>query len=104
MTHMSAESASQSTASSIRSDTESPGRRILSYAYANTPDRKHHARSRQHLGAVRLRVAGRLPNEMSGSYWTDRLTAGDMKLALVDRETDYPSLEAVKAASTGKTP
>jgi len=103
-TLMTAESASQSTASSIRSDPESPGRRVLSYAYANTPDQKHHARSRQHLGAVRLRLAGRLPTEMSGTYWTDRLTAGDMKLTLLDREKDYPSLEAVKAAKEAGVP
>lgn len=103
VTLMSAESASQSTATSIRSDADSPGRRILSYAYANTPAQKHQPRSRQHFGAVRLRIAGRLPTEMNGTYWTDRLTAGDMNLVFVDRENDYASLDAVKAASKSKT-
>lgn len=104
VTLMSAEGTSQSTASSVRSEPESPGRRILSYAYANIPDQKHHARSHQHLGAVHLRIAGRLPIEMSGTYWTDRLTAGDMKLTFVDRDKDYASLKAVKAAAKLKGP
>ncbi len=105
VTLMTAQSMSQSTASSIRSDAESPGRRVLAYTYANTPDQKHQGRSPSHLGAAELRVAGRLPTEITGRYWTARFTAGDMKFKRVNGETDYPSLDAVvtAAAASGTT-
>lgn len=98
VTLMTAQSTSQSTASSIRSDAESPGRRILAYTYVNTPDQKHQNRSHPHFGAAELRVVGRLPSKMSGQYWTARFTAGDMTVKRVNGETDYASLDAVIAA------
>jgi hypothetical protein len=45
---------------------------------------------------------GRLPRELSGTYWTDRLTSGDFTFHLVDRKVDYASLDAVAKAELAK--
>ena len=59
-------------------------------------------RSPSHLGASRLHVVGRLPVELQGTYWTDRLTVGDMTFRFVDRNVDYASCEAVAQAAEAK--
>jgi len=104
VTLMTAESSSQSTSTSLRADPSSPGRRVLAYTYLNEPKQEHRTRSPAHAGASQLRVVGRLPKQLNGTYWTDRLTAGDMEFEFVDREVDYPSYEAVaKAMAARKT-
>jgi hypothetical protein len=100
LTLMTAESSSRSTSAAIRTDAENSARRVLAYSYANEPDQKHLARSRAHLGAAHLRVVGRAPKEISGSYWTNRFTAGDMTFRFVTRKVDFPTLDSVVTAAT----
>jgi hypothetical protein len=97
-TLMTKESTSQSYTASLRADAESRGRRLLTYSYGNVPEQAQRPRSQPHLGATQLRVTGRLPTELTGSYWTDRLTRGDMRLTFFSRERDYPTLDAVLKA------
>jgi len=95
-----AESASRSTAASLRD--LGGGQHVLAYAYENTPRQEHLNRSPRHVGASELRVVGSAPEEMTeGIYWTDRLTRGDMDLVLVDRKTDRPNFDACAAAAAG---
>jgi hypothetical protein len=98
ITLMSSESSSQSTSASLRSDADSPGRRVLAYTYVNMPKQEHRNRSPAHAGACQLRVVGRIPIELNGTYWTDRLTAGDGTFQFVSREVEYASFEAVAKA------
>ena len=37
-------------------------------------------------------MVGRLPKYITGTYWTDRFTVGDMDLTYVDRKKDRQSL------------
>jgi hypothetical protein len=95
ITMLTGESASYSTASFLRRPGDSRGRRILSYTYANEPAQEHRPRSQPHVGATQLHVSGQQPTELTGMYWTDRFTAGDLDLRLLNRHTDYPTLKAV---------
>ncbi|MFL6136198.1 MAG: hypothetical protein ACJ74O_00145 [Frankiaceae bacterium] len=98
ITLMTAESASQSTSAAIHTNGESRKRRVLAYTYANTPKQEHRDRSHPHVGAVRLEIVGRTPITLAGTYWTDRLTVGDMQLRHLERGTDYANLGAVLQA------
>ena len=95
ITMLTGESASYSTASSLRRPGASRDRRILSYTYSNEPAQEHRPRSQAHVGATQLHVSGQRPIELTGMYWTDRFTAGDLHLRLLSRHTDYPTLKAV---------
>ncbi|MGY1771631.1 Cap15 family cyclic dinucleotide receptor domain-containing protein [Blastococcus sp. SYSU D00813] len=66
-------------------------RSILSFTYDNVPSREHIGRSPRHVGACELETAGDAPKQLRGVYFTDRFTAGDMLLELVDRSADYGS-------------
>lgn len=55
--------------------------------YRNEPRATERPRSTPHRGSVRLCIIGDEPQSLSGSYWTDRLTAGSMDLDLFDRKT-----------------
>jgi len=50
----------------------------LTYTYRNTPRPAVRHRSEPHLGTARLSVHGNRPTAVDGSYWTDRLTKGEM--------------------------
>jgi hypothetical protein len=95
ITLLTRESASYSTAASLRRHGDSRNRRTATYTYANEPAQEHRPRSQPHVGAAQLHVSGRRPAQVTGMYWTDRFTAGDLDLRLLDRRTDYPTLEAV---------
>jgi len=69
----------------------------LAFLYDNNPEQRHQARSPRHLGSCTLDSASRTPKEMTGVYFTDRYTQGDMVMALVDRTTGYPSFAAADA-------
>lgn len=97
VTLLTAESRSISTSAAIHS--RSRQQSVLAYTYANEPDQQHRPRSQPHVGASHFNVTGREPKEMTGTYWTARLTVGDMAMRLLNRETDYPTLDAVLAAS-----
>jgi hypothetical protein len=97
VTLLTAESRSISTSAAIHNRTRQQS--VLMYTYGNEPEQQHRPRSQPHTGASHFDIAGRDPREMTGSYWTARLTVGDMRLTLVDRKTNYPSLATVIAAA-----
>jgi hypothetical protein len=89
ITLLTAESRSISTSAAIHNRTRQQSR--LMYTYENEPDQKHRPRSQPHAGASQVNLTGRVPTEMTGTYWTARLTVGDMSLSLVDRRpTTHP--------------
>lgn len=89
---LTAESLSMSELASMRVQGDSRQQRLLTYTYRNEPRQQHRTRSSPHRGACELTVVGRCPKTVSGTYWTDRLTAGDMDLVLVDRRKNRESL------------
>lgn len=86
------ESSSMSEVASMRAHGESREQHLLTYIYRNEPKQEHRPRSSPHRGACEFTVVGRVPKTISGTYWTDRLTVGDMDLVLVDRRKDRKSL------------
>lgn len=97
VTQHTVESTSRSTAASL-SDIGGQQQR-LAYTYGNIPRQEHLHRSPRHVGASEVTVVGTAPEELTGTYWTDRLTHGDMDLVLVDRKTDRPNFAACAAAA-----
>lgn len=68
----------------------------LAFLYENNPERRHQTRSPRHLGSCTLDSTNQAPQEMSGVYFTDRYTQGDMTMTLVDRSTGHPSFSAAE--------
>lgn len=95
VTMLTEESASHSTSAAIHQNGESRDRRILTYTYANAPKQQYRRRSHPHVGAAKLDIVGMAPSQLSGTYWTDRLTVGDMTLRFLNRRTDYATLAQV---------
>lgn len=79
-----AESRSTSLAAHIERDGESKRQYQVTYTYRNTPKAAVRSRSPIHVGAVHLTVDGGKPTRMDGTYWTDRLTVGDLELTRID--------------------
>ncbi|SDG21643.1 Cap15 family cyclic dinucleotide receptor domain-containing protein [Klenkia brasiliensis] len=98
---LTAESRSISTSASIYN--RSAQQAVLAYTYANEPEQRHRPRSQPHAGATELVITGRQPQQMSGTYWTERLTVGDMTMHLLDRRADYPTLAAVTGEAGAET-
>jgi len=90
------ESGSQSTTASFKGTGESDNRTTLSYVYSNLPKQVNQPRSMAHAGSVELHVPSSRPTTLSGSYWTNRLTAGDMQLTFLTREVKFGSLAEVR--------
>lgn len=90
-----AESRSDSRAS-LWSNSGSQAFRSLTYTYANQPHRGLERRSQFHLGTAALDIVGMRPSLISGDYFTDRYTKGDMRLELVDRTTNHPDFSAAR--------
>lgn len=67
---------------------EAAGSSELVYVYDNEPQASVLDRSPRHFGTARLLCAGSEPTQIEGSYFTQRLTRGDMILRLVDRSAD----------------
>lgn len=74
------ESESISRAESLVPDGGSKQRKVLTYMYTNTPQLAVRHRSPIHVGAANLTVEGDRPDSLDGTYWTDRLTVGDLHL------------------------
>lgn len=74
------ESESISRAESLLPDGGSKQRKVLTYVYTNTPQLAVRDRSPIHVGATNLTVERGRPDTMDGTYWTDRLTIGDLHL------------------------
>ena len=68
----------------------------LAFLYENNPQQRHQARSPRHLGSCTLDSTNKAPTEMTGVYFTDRYTKGDMAMNLVDRSTGHSSFAAAQ--------
>src|SRR4051812_41739987 len=99
ITLLTKESSSVSTSAALQPDGAHRGRHVLSYVYRNDPGQKHRPRSMPHTGAARMQITGSAPGTFTGSYWTDRLTAGDMEFKRIDGRTNYETLGQVRAAA-----
>ncbi|PPF83784.1 hypothetical protein C5E07_09835 [Pseudoclavibacter sp. RFBJ3] len=66
----------------------------LTFTYDNTPKMSESHRSMRSAGACNLHPTSLKPEEVEGTYFTDRFTKGDMVLTLVDRTSGYPSFAA----------
>lgn len=97
-----AESSSRSSNATIEKR-DGSGITELRFLYENTPQVAHQLRSPIHTGACRISLAGREPRSISGRYYTDRFTAGDMELVLVDRETEHSTFALAAAADLATT-
>lgn len=94
---LTAESSSMSELASMRAHGDSREQFLLTYTYRNEPRQQHRPRSSPHRGACELTVVGRAPTALSGTYWTDRFTVGDIDLELVDRRKGRRSLADISA-------
>jgi hypothetical protein len=52
--------------------------------YRNEPDAAHRSRSNIHYGTLTMKIPDKEANELSGSYWTDRETTGDLVVRRLD--------------------
>jgi hypothetical protein len=68
----------------------------LAFLYENDPLQEHQHRSQRHFGSCTVEPASLTPLEMSGVYFTDRYTKGDMVLTLVDRSRGHASFAAAQ--------
>jgi hypothetical protein len=71
---------------------EAPEQYTITWVFRNEPRLLVQDRSRVHLGGGFLRLGGE-GRSMSGHYWTDRYTAGELDLVLLSRARagDYES-------------
>lgn len=69
----------------------------LSFTYDNEPRRRHTNRSPRHIGACELYPSNGTPNSMRGKYYTDRFTAGEISLSLIDRSTNFSDFASAKS-------
>jgi hypothetical protein len=92
------ESGSSSISAAIVNKTESKQAKSLLFVYSSSARQAHSHRSHQHSGTCRLDIMGTAPDTLSGTYWTDRITAGDITLTLLDRKDDRPRAAALSAA------
>lgn len=95
---MSSQSTSESTSASLGKSNHG-SQHVLTYAYVNEPKQQHRPRSNPFTGAAQFRVQGKSPTQLVGTYWTDRLTCGDMYLTLHNRKTDYATRDEALAST-----
>lgn len=75
----------------------SDGTTSIASVYRNEPKQLIRQRSSIHYGAILLQVIGRPVTGLTGHYWTDRNTAGEIELS--NRRSEiYPSFETAKRA------
>ena len=74
----------------------------LTFTYDNTPKVSESPRSMRSAGACNLKPASLRPSEIEGTYFTDRVTKGDMVLKFVDRTSGYPSFAAATKHADAK--
>lgn len=96
ITALTAESVSHSSAATIASRTESKAHKVLSYVYLNEPSQAVRHRSHPSKGACNLSVVGDRPTNVSGSYWTDRKTTGDLVYRYVGKRTNFSQLAQIQ--------
>ena len=74
---------------------------MLVFTYENVPKHEVQHRSVRHYGTCQLDPTVRIPTEITGVYFTDRYTKGDMSLRLHDRSTGHASFEAAQIHCQG---
>jgi hypothetical protein len=75
---------------------EADDRHQLLTMYRNDPTLSVREHSPVHLGGAALKIVGEPPTQLSGHYWTDRGTAGELEFTFVGRER-AGSFQAAKA-------
>ncbi len=68
----------------------------LVFTYENLPKQEVQHRSERHFGTCQFDPTTSRPTEISGYYFTDRYTKGDMTLRLYDRTTGHESFAAAR--------
>lgn len=89
------ESTSRSRAARFIPNSESNAQ-ILTFMYENVPRPEHRGRSPRHVGACELSIAHRGSDKIVGEYFTDRFTAGEMRLKLHDRSVGHSDFAAAR--------
>lgn len=87
LTQVTQESRSTSSGAAFRR-ADNSGQHQLLYSYVNVPLLQHQPRSPQHEGASTFLMSGRTPDAIEGSYFTSRLTRGDISAVRLDRRVD----------------
>lgn len=76
----------------------------LAFIFANEPRQEYQHRSQRHLGACSFTPASLVPTTMTGMYFTDRYTKGDMDLTFVDRSRGHATFAAAEEyAASGQS-
>jgi hypothetical protein len=66
---------------------------ILNFTYDNVPQLEHQPRSQRHVGACEFNMARGKPTSMTGTYFTDRFTAGAMSLTFRNDHTEAATFQ-----------
>ncbi len=76
----------------------------LSYTYTNTPKTTFRNRSEIHNGATLLKIIESPKRKLSGEYWTDRKTRGEIHLEFFSKELqqEFSSKTKRKKKKSGK--
>lgn len=90
------ESTSHSISAFIVNQTDSKRQKRVGYFYHNEPSLAFRHQSAPSNGATHFNVSGRMPKVMTGTYWTDRKSAGDLKFKYVGKRSDFSSLNEIK--------
>lgn len=69
----------------------------LVFVYENVPQQQFEHRSNRHFGTCSLDIGSRTPKMITGVYFTDRYTKGDMRLTLVDRSKGHGSFDEAQS-------
>ncbi|NYD40033.1 hypothetical protein [Nocardioides panaciterrulae] len=91
------QSTSASTTAAITSAPDSKQSKNLYFTYANRARQEHNERSYPHHGTTLLHVTGLKPTRLDGTYWTDRLTSGDIAIQRVNSKVDLSAADALAA-------
>jgi hypothetical protein len=92
---------SQSVSLAAKVVEEADGEYFVTWTYRSEPKLSVQDRSRIHLGGALLRLGGPPANVMSGHYWTDRDSAGEIDFSLATRRrvNDYSTAQQTVKAS-----
>jgi hypothetical protein len=93
--HHTNQSNSASTTAAITTSPDSKQNKNLYFSYANRARQEHNERSYPHHGTTLLHVTGIRPTRLDGTYWTDRLTAGDISTERMNSKTDLSATDAL---------
>lgn len=66
---------------------------VLNYIYSNVPKERHAERSVRSNGSSAISFRLFTPNELEGTYFTDRYTKGDIEMSLISRRHEFNSFK-----------